>query len=376
MGCQVLALRIKERLLRWQKRAEPLLVEPVLSHLKQLEETPNHPLAASTSDALLSLVFEALGLHFIQDNLAGGHLRVQRAAYGLAMARHMHDEDGRLGVVAFSQSTQQQRTLVAFGDGYLLGKPQKSLPVNCFEFGDNEIPRELLSDCLMRRHRGFVVAQSTASLLHWASGNKPLQQMDCQNKSIQSFICNHLPINPSRLRRPNGVTTGTLPQPPPPFAFQSISTSLSLDGAGGATQMGLRLVFLSELGQMAHWMTSYHLGLMKTSRLNDAELRGEEMVLEMSYMFHWRWAARFLVNAGAFGFGGPRGLGDNVSFVMGTGPNVGFTFLPEGWTKMPLELSLSYRVPISLYDSRYGWSKRGIRVQAHWIEIAFGLAFM
>jgi hypothetical protein len=106
------------------------------------------------------------------------------------------------------------------------------------------------------------------------------------------------------------------------------------------------------------------------------DTQGDELSLEFSYMFHWRWAARFLVNAGAYTFIGAQGLGRENSFLMGTGSNVGVTFLPEGWTKIPLELTFAYRVPVTLYNSRFGWSGRGVRVESHWIEMAVGLAFM
>ena len=40
-------------------------------------------------------------------------------------------------------------------------------------------------------------------------------------------------------------------------------------------------------------MTSYHFGFMQTTRpFNDA-FNGNEFLTEFSYMFHWRWAARF-----------------------------------------------------------------------------------
>ena len=65
-------------------------------------------------------------------------------------------------------------------------------------------------------------------------------------------------------------------------------------------------------------------------------------------MFHWRWAARFLINAGVYTYGGFQGLGENVSVLWGLGPNVGMTLLPEGWTKIPLEFTFSYRFPLTL----------------------------
>ena len=149
-----------------------------------------------------------------------------------------------------------------------------------------------------------------------------------------------------------------------------------MDAAGRGTQSGLRLVFLSALGREAGWMTSYHFGFMQTKRpFNDA-FNGDEFLTEFSYMFHWRWAARFLVNAGVYTYGGFQGLGEDVSVLWGLGPNVGMTLLPEGWTKIPLEFTFSYRFPLTLLNSRYGLTTEAIRGEAHWLELSIGLAFM
>ena len=71
-----------------------------------------------------------------------------------------------------------------------------------------------------------------------------------------------------------------------------------------------------------------------------------------------------------------KGLVRDVSVLWGLGPNVGMTLLPEGWTKIPLEFTFSYRFPLTLLNSRYGLTTEAIRGEAHWLELSIGLAFM
>ncbi|MFN7135650.1 MAG: hypothetical protein ACK4N5_26495, partial [Myxococcales bacterium] len=200
-----------------------------------------------------------------------------------------------------------------------------------------------------------------------------------EGDAARAFACAQLPTRAPLAAghaaggdAPRTLAPGTLPVPPPPFSYQSLLFSTSHDASGGPPQLGLRTVFLSQLGSRANWMTSYHVGLLTTLG------RGEraQLVTEFSYMFHWRWAARFLLNAGPFAFGGLRGLGEGVSPFAGVGPNVGASVLPEGWIRLPLEVSLSYRLPLTLLDARHGFSSKGIRIEAHWIELGLGLAFM
>ncbi|MFN7131249.1 MAG: hypothetical protein ACK4N5_04150, partial [Myxococcales bacterium] len=117
-GCALLAERVKRRAREWAVRADPALVEPVRPLLDALATGAPRPSLAS---AVMALVFEGVGLHFLQDSLAGGHLRVERAAYGLEDSRYMHDTDGRHGVSAELATRAGTRRFVAFGDSYLLG---------------------------------------------------------------------------------------------------------------------------------------------------------------------------------------------------------------------------------------------------------------
>ncbi|MEC9464358.1 MAG: hypothetical protein VX834_01140 [Myxococcota bacterium] len=374
-ACDLLALRVHQKLQQWRATAHRTLVDPVVSSMESDARTQQaQMLARRTLRALVALVFESAGLHFLQDGLAAGHIRVDRAAHDLGMARYLHDSDGREGIVAQSITAQGPTSFVLFGDSYLLGRhPKGGRP--CHATASMPSPSEVTA-CHIKRQRHLVLTQTAASLVHWALGGPSRSELGCTQISGASELCRHLPTAPTGLASYSDVTLGSLPQPPPPFAFQSLATSLSFDPAGGGSQTGIRLVFLSALGQMANWMTSYHFGFLQTSRPYDKDYDGDETLTEFSYMFHWRWAARFLVNAGAYTYLGFQGLGHDVSLMWGLGPSVGMTLLPEGWTKIPLDISLTYRMPLTLLNSRYGLSSDAIQVEAHWIELAVGLAFM
>ena len=130
---------------------------------------------------------------------------------------------------------------------------------------------------------------------------------------------------------------------------------------------------LKEMGQMAHWMRSWDVGLLSTTK----GLGNGEAVGHISYLVHWRMNARFLLNIGPMIHTGWRGFGDDVHYFMGTGGYAGWTALPEGWTKIPLTISMHYRLPVTIYDSEYqGFSANSIQIEGHWIELRFGLAFL
>ena len=383
-GCQLLAERARLRLLEWAARADPSLVEPVRAEIALLQTHPQEAKALldAVASGLMALVFEGPGLHFLQDGQAAGHLRVVPQPHDLEASRFFHDTDGRAGVTA-SLGTRTGSTLfVGFGDGYLLG-PELVRAEGC----DTGLQpsREKNAACLLRRQRGLLVLTTTASMLDWAfgglleDGSSAMPSEGCpESDTPERFVCRYLPTRPpspgtAEAGAPRTLAEGTLPVPAPPFSYESLLLSSSLDAAGDATQIGARLVFLNQLGARANWMTSYHLGLMSTSA---TKTEPSQLLLEFSHMFHWRWAARFLVNAGPFVYGGLRGFGESVSTFGGTGPSVGLSVLPEGWIKLPLEITFTYRVPVTLIDSRYGFAKKGIRVEAHWLELAVGLAFM
>ncbi len=370
-ACALVAERVRLRVLEWSARAAPELVAPVRAEVALLSgpaSAERDALAQSLVSPLVALVFEGAGLHYLQDGLSGGHVRVQRLAYDLKGSRYQHDEDGQNGVPAQFTTSTRVDELVLFGDGFVLGMPQPGSACDALA----DAPPERITHCLLYRQRSALLTASTASLLHWAgTGN--------------DFVRAHLPITapgeppPATRPDPDGQTgnivlipRGALPTPPPPFSYQSFLFSTSVDAAGGPPQVGVRTVFLSELDSRANWMTSYHFGLL--ARLGQGEQ--SQLTGEFSYMFHWRYAARFLINAGPFAYGGLGGFQDRAEPFVGAGPNVGISLLPEGWIRLPLELSLSYRMPVRIWDSRVPLRDTRLRIDAHWVELAVGLAFM
>ncbi len=381
-GCELLAEKVRLRLIEWSKRADPELVDPIRPLLARLAEQGS---AATVAPQLVplftSLVFEGGGLHFLQDSLAGGHLRLDRSAYGLEDSRYEHDTDGQHGVAASVATRDGKSAFVAFGDSYLLGDAGVRVERCDWPVLGAASPQEVTA-CLLQHQRGLVAASSTAALLDWAHGGLMFEggRDGCADADPSvDFACRRLPTRAPLAAGydlgapvPSTIPEGTLPVPPPPFSYQSMLFSTAVDASGGPSQLGVRMVFLSSLGERANWMTSYHVGLLTT--LGRAE--HAQVLSEFSYMFHWRWAARFLVNAGPFVYGGLRGFGQSVTPFTGVGPNVGISVLPEGWIRLPLEVSVSYRLPITLLDGRHGFSAQGIGIEAHWIELGLGLAFM
>lgn len=346
--CPELAAKLKLRVLAWSERAAPELVIPVMPYLEALRAEPGAgPKSMAIFAPLVSFVFEGASLHYLQDSLSGGHVRVDRAAYGLYDSRGLHDADSRNGVPVRIRTMSASTELVLFGDGYLLDAKEE--PFEC----DDKADAEALTLCLLRTQRSWVLGASTASLAE-------LLALDSK------FVAAHLPIAPPGIddgERPIGVP----PTPPGPLSYQSILLSTSVDAAGGPPQLGVRTVFLTPLGQRANWMTSYHAGIL--TRLGQG--RTSAVTGELAYMFHWRWAARWLINMGPYAFFGATGFGDRVRPILGIGPSVGTSVLPEGWIHLPLEVGVHYRMPVRLFDGT-----RNIGIEAHWVELTIGLAIM
>jgi len=382
-GCGVVAARVGEHLARWSTRADARLRGPAGPYLARMADPA---FADRVVVALIALVFEGGGLHFLQDSLSGGHVRVDRAAYDMERARHMHNADGAHGVSTTVGTRTGERRLVVFGDGWVLGRSRARAGEACaWDEGIEGWSRDELTACLLRAQRGALVATSVASLVDWGLGGVLFAEPGadlvpaCTRDARTAFVCETLPTRPSTAVGMSGggaggltLAYGDLPEVPPPFSYESVSVITRLDAGGDALQAGVRVVFLSELDDLANWMTSWDVGLLRTMRFDAPP----EVVLEAAYSFHWRWAARFLVNAGTFGYGGLRGFGPDVEAFAGLEPMVGFSLLPEGWIKMPVEFTASYRLPITLLDSGVGWSADAIRIEAHWLELAVGLAFL
>jgi hypothetical protein len=253
-------------------------------------------LLAQIVPAVLSLVFEGAGIHFLQDGFSGGHVRTRREGRSLQLSRYEHDFDSEHGVLGTVMTARGPETLMLYGDGYLLGRLVE--PVE---------PHSVTAR-LIERQRAKVFLASTATLLDWASD--ATRQCDESASADRRFICSELPTTAPRMSE-----LGTLPLPPPPFTYQSLLVSTSIDGAGNAPQFGVRAVFLSQLGSRAQWMTSYNFGVL--TRLGQGPT--SQVLGEFAYMFHWRWAARFLLNAGPFAYFGFRNFQQGVVPFAGIG---------------------------------------------------------
>ncbi len=392
-GCAMLGELTRQRLMRWADRGEPSLRQPVQAFLDtlaspgakdELEEAALRQELDTVVASLVALIFEGNGLHFLQDGFAGGHVRTIRTRGGLGEARHDHDHDNAEGVTAVLRTRSGDFPFVAYGDSFLLGPPT-AVPQSCawHELLAADASPAEVSTCLIRHQRGLVVASSAASLIDWALDGllfEPVDAARCAQGPAQSAACNLLPLTaiaaagelPPRANNLTGVHPSTLPVPPPPFAYESLVTLIAFDVAGSNTQYGLQLTILSELDTFANWLTSYRAAIFVSPGDGDRS----RFVGEFSYNFHWRLAARVLLEAGGFGFVGFRGLGEGLSFLAGAGPSAGLVVLPEGWTKIPLEVSLSYRFPLRLFTSRDGFFGPSLGIEAHWLQFGLGLAFM
>ena len=372
-SCRVLNNAIGKRIERWHQNASPAQQQLVSGFIDQVEWREQVSMNA------LALMFEGLGIHFLQDSLSGGHVRVDRAVHSLSLARYLHDEDSKNGVITTMGSREGTRQFVAFGDGYLLTRPTDQPAKHCdWEQIDSKDDRLA---CLIQYQRQLMVQTTSASLADWVLGGSLYQpEVECQKSKAQQLVCNQMPTRASVATglniiadEPIYIRRGTLPEPPPPYSYQSLSLLWSIDGAGYATQTGLNIRFLEEMDQMARWLHSWDVSLLSTSRKEEAG----EAVMQISHLFHRRISTRFLVNMGPLFQSGLRGFGDDVTYFMGLGGYAGFTALPEGWTKIPLEISLNYRSPHTLFDTQFGgFTREAIQREGHWIEVSLGLAFL
>jgi hypothetical protein len=375
--CRLLEEAMQRRITDWLQEASSE-ERAILS--KYIEgDAPSEAMVQRVTVNVLSLLFEGLGLHFLQDGLSGGHVRVDRAAHSLSIARYRHDEDSRNGVTTTVGTRTGSQTIVAFGDGYLLGDSKEAEGSDCAwkEIADNEER----TACLLRNQRRLLVRTTAASLVDWSLGGSMYEpEIQCDTDAAQRFVCDNLPTRPpiatglnTRGSEPQVIQYGTLPEPPPPYSYQSFSVNWAIDGSGKATQMGLNLRFLREMGSMAHWMQSWDFSLLSTSVADDSN----DAVFQGAKLFHWRTSARFLVNMGPLLYGGFRGFGEDVTYFMGMGGYGGISALPEGWTKLPLEISLNHRFPLTMFDTRHGgFSPRSFQIEGYWIELSLGLAFL
>lgn len=395
LACELLDTHVRARVVAWSQRADPRLVAPVSARVAPLATSqPLHQLdpearlrVARVTSAVMALVFEGSGLHFLQDGLASGHMRTIRTRGGLQEIRYDHNRDNAEGVVAILRTRLGSFPLVAFGDAHLLG-PAWPGPRDC----DWDVLAQLqpdprhLTTCLIQNQRGVLVASTMASLLDWVLGGAGLGQSGplgttCEVEDpLVKFVCAHLPLRATRVAGESPldadalgpVVTGELPVPPPPFSYESLSFKVGFDVAGRAPQLKLDVSALTELDEVANWLTSWRVGAAATL----GEDTANQWFMDVGYTFHWRWAARFMIDAGPSLYAGFRGFDrDDVSFFMGLSPYAGLTILPEGWLKMPLELTVSYRAPVNLLTSSHGWLGDPL-LEGHWLYVGLGLAFM
>jgi hypothetical protein len=369
-ACALLADIVAGRLRLWQGMAEPWLTAPVAAQLA----APGPALLEKTAVAVLALVFEGDGLHFLQDSVSAGHLRTADGLRALEDRRYGHDFDNRHGLTAVTPLRDGEHRYVAYGDAYLLGEPGGA--------GCDGAPAAVtrpadVADCLVAHQRGLLVATSTASILDWALGGPMFADAATANaEPLQALVASALPMAPTHApgfdRSPGErhLTPVALPVPPPPYTYQTLALSTAVDGAGRGTQFGLDTSFYSALGRDAGWLTNYRVGI----RMDDAAER--QFSGDFAYGFHFRWAARFLLDMEPFVYAGIKGDRPDRMFVAGLGPRLGLTVLPEGWIKLPLELNVSYRLPLRLVTSEYGFFGKSLDLEAHWILFSLGLAYM
>ncbi|AWV90610.1 hypothetical protein [Bradymonas sediminis] len=406
-GCDMMRESVHKRLLEWQRRADPKLVAPVQSMLAALladdapqNAAPRRALLDGVSAATTSLVLEGVGLHFLQDGLAAGHMRTIRAKGQLEVVRYEHNSDNKNGVVALLQTRSGEYPFLAYGDTYMLGPQLLPSFVDCNwnELAHGTPSPRLVTNCLLQHQRGLLIATSSASLVDWAldgtlyeapnaqpSGHRSsagaARDDNCANPdALINFVCRTLP---ARATVTPGLETnsseaismrmqhGSIPVPPPPFAYQSLMIDIGLEATGDASQLGVHVNLLEELDSRANWLVSHSIGARTT--LGDSNFN--QISLDYAYSFHWRWAARFSIDARNSVFTGIKHLNVDPTFFAGLAPGVGMTLLPEGWTKLPLEMSLSYRLPLNFFSSDGGFFADDI-IGGHWIIFGLGLAYM
>jgi len=354
-SCEDFYSFLKKRLIRWSKMASPEIVAPVKKHLEALDDT----LLDQVFSSIVGLTFEGLGIHFLQDNLAGGHIRTNREALNLEDARYYHDLDGKRGVLAEFTTPTEKIPFWAYGDGFILGRGAGE-KADCPT--DEAKTKKDVTNCLLQYQRGLLLKTTTASLLHFATQGKRVEKyLSMKSVTLEGDATDTIPKN---------LTRGVLPLPRPEFSYQSVGIEGSINNQGNVLQNGVNLKFLSSLGQNATWLTSYNYGLL----LSHGELNGENYQrfhTEFSFGFHWRWAARFFLNAAPYLQFGKTNFGSRKNTSLELGPQLGITLLPEGWIRLPLDITLNWKLPFSIYESN-----NNLVPNQQWFTISIGLAFM
>jgi len=381
LGCRLLAARLTERVLQWRKSADPGLTGPVVPWVDRLaqEQDAAGELGLRLASAFLSLPLCGSGLHFLQDNLSGGHLRTRPYATRIEETRRRHDHDSAVGVVAIFHGhpafASPPQPFLAFGDGYLLGPGaggrslEEGLGLGQCIHHPPEDP-ETATNCLLRYQRALILASTAAALRDWASilpRGKYFEERHSLGRFLLSrpvdlvSLSDHLPYAMLHI--------GDLPVPWEPLSYQALVFAYGIELRARGLVQGFDLSLLSALGREATWLSGYHLG----ARVGAVDGPNNRLLLAAGYGFHWRWAARFLLDLVPLTFLGLGDGSDRGMLTAGLDPAIGLSVLPEGWIKFPLQVSLTGRLPTTFLDSTRGLVARG--VLSPWLELAVGLAY-
>lgn len=373
-NCEYLFSLLRNRVLEWftiLDDEEKKVFEKEIELFTAKKELKDSSFFSRLTSDFMALNFEGAGLHYLQDNISSGHLRGNRGDYNLEDARYFHDEDSKNGVYANFYTSSESSKLYLYGDDYLLGKGAVDSDGNCDPQKLNDPASN--TNCILAKQRGLLVGSSISSLIDWSLGGL-MYDADCDG-SKHSFICKHLPTKSTESSSfdppsaPKRIVAASLPQPPPSFSYQSINVSSAFDKSQSFLHNGIRISLLESLGSEAGWLTSYNLSLVTAHGDN----YGKEAI-EFSYMFHFRWATRFLLNAAPYLEFGKQTKNSDSEMLYGVGTNFGVTLLPEGWIRLPLELSLTVKTPLNLYDPQKLKTSRAENSQI--FEISLGLAFL
>ncbi|MEZ4458714.1 MAG: hypothetical protein R3E66_03105 [bacterium] len=375
-ACAMFGGQLKRRATFWQNTAPERVTPKVQAYLTGW----NQQRADRVFVELLSLVFEGSGLHFLQDGLASGHMRTIRSREALSEVRYDHNTDNLRGVVANMDTRAKEHSFWAWGDTYLLSKsPAIGCPMSWDMLGNVMYPiADILTACSVRHQRGILTASSAASMMDWAIGGPAFEDGDqCPEvTTMEGWICRTLPVRATVVAGANvpdhqgtALQYGTLPIPAPDYSYESLSVRVGLEIPENVTQLGVKISFLDQLDHVGHWMTSYRFGLHTTL----GEGAKNQWVMDASYQFHYRLSARGMLEAGPFLFGGLRDI-NSPAFFAGVGPSFGMAFLPEGWSKIPLEISITYRLPLVMFSSQNGFFDDEL-MDGHWLQLGVGLAY-
>jgi hypothetical protein len=286
-------------------------------------------------------------------------------------ARYFHDTDSKNGVIAYLQTSWGDSSFFSYGDDYLLSHSDFTNLSSC-ELSPKTPSTS--SACLLVKQRELIVGASAASLLDWAYGGS-VYDKDCDSKRNPS-VCKYLPTaavgsEPSFISNQmrKRIRRADLPQSPPAFSYQSLTFQKAFNKNNDILHLGVNLSLLSSLGSEASWLTSYNLSW----NYAHAQNLGKNS-FEFSYMFHWRWATRFLIGAAPYLELGEQYKNGVRKLYSGVGTKVGFSILPEGWIRLPLEFGVYVKTPLNLYDPEKIKTKSQENSQI--IEVSVGLAFL